>query len=85
MVNEEMLKKYMNMEASELRLRVIALDTENNILKAQIQSLRDERNKLLAKCSNVDLSRSDEPRLQQQQNSGSSLPPIPKLNPRPNQ
>jgi seryl-tRNA synthetase len=80
MVNEEMFKRYKDMEAPDLRMRVIALDTENNILKAQIQSLRDERNKLMRKVADVDLSRNDEPRLVQQ-NNGMSNPP--KLNPRP--
>lgn len=56
MVNEEIIKKYSQKEASDLRIYCVALDTENNILKAQLQSLRDERNKLLRKLADVDLS-----------------------------
>lgn len=73
-----MLKKYMNMEATELRLRVISLDTECNILKAQVQSLRDERNKLMRKVADVDLSRDDSRPLQHP--NGASLPSIPRIN-----
>ena len=76
MVRDEDVKKYMVMEAPDLRMRVIALDTENNILKAQLQSLREERNRLLRKVADIDLS-SDRP----VQSSGMS--PVPKLVPRP--
>jgi hypothetical protein len=56
-------------------MRVVALDTENSIMKATIQSLRFERNQFAKK--NVDVDLSNEPKPQQQ---NSSLPPIPRIN-----
>jgi hypothetical protein len=76
MVTDDIIKKYTVMEAPELRLRVISLDTECNILRAQLQSMRYERNMLLKKATEIDLN-ANENRPQQQNN---SLPAIPKLN-----
>jgi uncharacterized protein involved in exopolysaccharide biosynthesis len=76
MVSDDIIKKYSQKEASELRVYCVALDTENNILRAQLQSLREERNKLLKKLSDVELSNDN--RQPPQQNSG--LPPAPRFN-----
>lgn len=74
---DDLVKRYKDMDASELRLRLIAMETENGILRAQLDSIRNERNKLLRKVADIDLSKDD--RLVQQSN----LSPPPKLSPRP--
>lgn len=75
MVNDDVIKKYSSKEASELKVYCVALDVENNILKAQLDSVRNERNKLLRKLADIDLSKDSPP----QQNQG-NYPNIPKVN-----
>lgn len=75
MVLKENIDKYSKMEEKELRLWCMALDTENNILKAQVQSVKDERNKLMKRYTEVAFA--DEKVDSRPQNSG--LPPVPKL------
>jgi hypothetical protein len=74
---DDLVKRYKDMDASELRLRLVALETENLILKAHLDSVKFERNKLLRKVADIDLSKDD--RIVQQSN----LSPPPKLVPRP--
>lgn len=76
MVTDEIIKKYTNMETPELKMRCIALDTECNILRAQLQSMRYERNMLLKKATEIDLN-ANENRPQQQNN---TLSPVPRIN-----
>jgi hypothetical protein len=61
MVSDDIIKKYSQKEASDLRIYCVALDTENGILRAQLQSIRDERNKLLKKLADVELSSQAQP------------------------
>lgn len=75
MVKIEDITKWEKMEASQLRMYCIALDTENNILKAQLDSTRRERNALLKKTADINLDDSRTPPIQ-----NNSLPPIPRPN-----
>lgn len=74
MVKIEDINKWEKMETSQLRMFCIALDTENNILRAQLDSTRRERNALLRKGADINLD--DSPRTTVQ----NSLPPIPRPN-----
>lgn len=74
MVKIEDITKWEKMEASQLRMYCIALDTENNILKAQLDSTRRERNALLRKTADINLDDSS----RSPASLNSSLPPVPR-------
>lgn len=58
-MNEEEFKVFEKMEASELRLRVVALEVENRLLRAELDRARNERNKFLEKATQVILPESN--------------------------
>lgn len=55
MMRIEDVRKYQNIEASDLRLLVVALEVENDSLKRQLEQAIKERNTMFERQSNIKL------------------------------